>query len=290
LYNIEDMIVSEADAAMMKSYGTYAVAERFVQPLLNVLGGSVVQGVENLRPLDGQGYFVAPNHQSNWDHFFLGQAMLDLPDLSQRQQPDLEPLQPRGLHWMAKDSLWLYPVIREFVELCNAFPVERGTGKGLPEHLVNYIGNLMDNDAVLVMYPEGHREKTLAQANFKSTVAYLALKYGKPIVPVGLAGPLKGPKFPRAAVFEKAIFPAQMDPKDPAFKTAKDDLMDEVYLSVSSGFQKANYLYPQLEPQPGLVRSLNELTGSPAGKLAVATVAGLAWKFAGEIRRDRQRS
>jgi 1-acyl-sn-glycerol-3-phosphate acyltransferase len=274
------MIVCEADAAAMRSYSAYAVADSVVKPLLNTLGGYAAGGVEQVRPLDGEGYFAVPNHLSNWDHFLLGQVMLDLPDLSRQQEPDLDPLQPRGLHWMAKESLWDYPVVKQFVELCNAFPVERGTGKGLPPHLVEYIGMLMDSNAVLVMYPQGRRvrgpesQETLVQDEFRSTIAFLALKYGKPVLPVGLAGPVKGPKFPRALVFEEPIFVEQMDPEDPNFKAAKAALMEEIYRRVNSGYQQARQLHQEQFPEPTSWLDLaNRLANSPVG---AATMAGLS--------------
>jgi len=281
----------------MKSYGTYAVAEKFVRPLVNGLGGYAVGGAENLRAVDGEGYFATPSHRSNWDHFVLGLAMLDLPDLSrdqgpdlsQEEEPDSKPLQPRGLHWMAKDSLWRYPVVEQFVVLCNAFPVKRGTGQGLPQYLVEHIDNLMANNAVVVVYPESHRERgpedevKVVRSKLKSTVARQALKEGKPIVPVGLAGPVRGPKFPRAVVFEPPIFNEKMDPEDPGFESAKHALMDEVYAGMNSGYQKARELQAQLDPELNLIRTLNELTSSPIGKLAAGALTGLTWKFAQEI-------
>lgn len=247
------MVINEADAAAMRSPGVYEFASRAFRPLVEGLGGYAVGGVDNLRPVDGQGYLAAPTHQSNWDHFALGLAMQDLPELSRQEQPDLPPLQPRGLHWMAKKELFTFPGIKHFAEWCNAFPVDRGTGKGLPEELVTYIRNLMDSESVMVMYPQGHRYPSLSRDQLKSTVAFLALTHGKPIVPIGIFGRTKGPKFPRAVYFEKPIFSERMEPDHPDFSAAKQALMDQVYEGMNSGSDHARELHADIESQSGLV-------------------------------------
>ncbi len=252
------MIVSEADAAVLPSYAAYEFAEKVFRPLVNTLGGHAVHGAERMRPVNGRAGIVTPNHLSNWDHFVVGLALLDLPELTRdSEQPDLEPLDPRAIHFMAKESLERVPGVREFIRACGTFTVQRGRGIGLEPHLVDHVGNLMANNALLGIYPQGHRErgpedeKTLVRDKFKSTAAFLALKYGVPLIPVGLAGPVKGPKFPRTLVFRPPIFTEQMDPEDPGFKAAKDDLMDEVYTGVNNGYQQARELQSQLEQKPG---------------------------------------
>jgi hypothetical protein len=181
--------------------------------------------------------------------------------------------------------MWDAPIVKQFAEYGNAFPVERGTGKGLSEDLVEYVGMLMRNEAVLVTYAEGHRYPDLNQENLHTTVARLALQYGVPIVPAAIVGPTKGPKWPRAVYFEEPLFHGQVDPDSPEYPAAKAALMEDVFQGMMGGFQHAGELYQKLEPKPNLLRALNQLTSTHTGKLAVASAAGLGWKLANGLWR-----
>ncbi len=243
------MIVSEQDAAALPSYRAYEVAERVFRPMVERLGGYAAHNAGLLRPLDNKGYFLAPNHRSNWDSFALGLAMLDLPELTEDSEEG-PPLQPRAIRYMAKDTLWRYPGMRNFIEACGTFSVKRGRGTGLDDDKVTHVEKLIEQKAVMGVYPEGHRERKdideVAYSKLKTTIAFLALKYGIPIVPAGVAGPVKGRKLPRTVVFGEPIFVDKTSTEDKAgLKEEKTELMVVLHGQINQAYKEARQLHEQ---------------------------------------------
>lgn len=249
------MIVSEADAASLPSYNTYRAGEAVLRPIVDKLGGYTVHNAEALRPLDGRSYILAGNHQSNWDPIVMGLALLDLPTLT----PGEQPMEPRAIRYMGKDNLWRYPGIRQFITRCGAFAVKRGRGTGLEDHQVDHIAELIESGAVLGIYPQGHRfrkpedEAEIRREDLKTTVAFLALEYDVPIVPLGIAGPLKGRKLPRTMVFGNPIAVDHGDRIDALtggqeeFDRQKYDLMDRLHERMNGVYRQARELHAQAQ-------------------------------------------
>jgi len=240
--------VSEADAAALPSYRTYEVGERFFRPLVELIGGFAVHNAEVLAPLDGQSFILAPNHRSNWDSIIIGLALTQLPQLTAETLET--PLQPRAIHYMAKETLWRVPGVRDFVESCGAFRVERGRGTGLDDDQMALIDFIISKRGVLGIYPEGHRNReaedleAVRLEKFHNTFAFLAIKYGLPIVPTGIYGPAgHGRKLPRTLVFGEPIYNEQLDPADPAFKSRKYALNDQTHARIDTCYQNARQLY-----------------------------------------------
>ncbi len=243
------MIVSEQDAAALPSLRAYEVADKVFRPMVERLGGYAAHNAGVLRPLEGEAYFLAPNHRSNWDSFALGLAMLDLPELT-ADSDDGPPLEPRAIRYMAKDTLWRYPGMRNFIEACGTFSVKRGRGTGLDDDKVTHIEELIQQKAVMGVYPEGHREREDLEAvdisKLKTTIAYLALRYGIPIVPVGIAGAVKGRKLPRTVVFGEPIFVEKTSTQDEAaLKEEKGKLMVVTHGEINQAYQEARRLHEE---------------------------------------------
>jgi 1-acyl-sn-glycerol-3-phosphate acyltransferase len=136
-----------------------------------VAGGScaayraTITGRERL-PLTG-GYVLAPSHRS----------MMDIPLVAW--------VTPRRLRYMGKSSLFKIPVLSWFFRVLGGFPVERdGTDR---KALRESIQMLQDGD-ILLVYPEGTRQSGPKIQPLQPGAAYLALRAGVPIVPVGIAG------------------------------------------------------------------------------------------------------
>jgi 1-acyl-sn-glycerol-3-phosphate acyltransferase len=152
---------------------------------------------------------------------------------------------------MAKDSLWKYPVVKQFIERCGAYPVKRYRGVGLEDDQVGHITDLKDDAAVMCIYPEGTRNRkpedieAVQRNKLKTTIGWLALEYGIPIVPVGIAGPVKGRKFPRTLVFGEPIMPEPVDDmSESEFKLKKYELMDTLHSKMDDAYQTARQLHP----------------------------------------------
>jgi 1-acyl-sn-glycerol-3-phosphate acyltransferase len=136
-----------------------------------VAGGSTatyrvrVRGEEHV-PASG-GYVFAPSHRS----------MMDIPFIAW--------LTPRRIRYMGKQQLFTVPVLGPTFRALGGFPVSRdGTDR---KALRDAIGMLRDGEPMLV-YPEGTRQHGPKIAPLEPGAAYLSLRAGVPIVPVGIAG------------------------------------------------------------------------------------------------------
>ncbi len=138
---------------------------------LVVAGGSSavyrarIEGREKL-PATG-GYVLAPSHRS----------MMDIPFAAW--------LSRRPLRYMGKASLFRIPVAGWFFRNLGGFAVARdGTDrKALRDSIA-----MLQAGEVLLVYPEGTRRHGPKIEPLQPGAAYLALRAGVPIVPVGLAG------------------------------------------------------------------------------------------------------
>jgi 1-acyl-sn-glycerol-3-phosphate acyltransferase len=139
-----------------------------------------VRGLENVP--EG-GCVLAPSHRS----------MMDIPFIAW--------VTPRRIRYMGKAPLFRIPVLGWLFGVLGGFPVERDGSdrKAVREAMAM----LTDGDPLLV-YPEGTRQHGPKIQPLEPGAAYLALRTGVPIVPVGIAGSEEilrshGRKFPRFA-------------------------------------------------------------------------------------------
>jgi 1-acyl-sn-glycerol-3-phosphate acyltransferase len=133
-----------------------------------------VEGTEHL-PANGP-YVVAPVHRSNID------------------TPLVAMVSRRRLRFMGKDSLWSNGASAWFLSALGGFPVHRGTVDR--EALRRCIG-VIEGGEPLVIFPEGQRrEGPVVQALFDGA-AYVAIRTGVPLVPVGIGG--SGRAMPKGA-------------------------------------------------------------------------------------------
>ncbi|WP_162007942.1 lysophospholipid acyltransferase family protein [Heliorestis convoluta] len=140
---------------------------RFFRPLIIWFFARIcrwdVRGLENI-PRQGP-VIIASNHISNWDPLIVGCAV------------------HRPVHFMAKMELFKIPILGALLRNFGAFPVERGgTGRKALKKSIE----LLAEDKVIGLFPEGTRSKTGTLGEGKSGVALIAAKSGASIVPVGL--------------------------------------------------------------------------------------------------------
>jgi len=91
----------------------------------------------------------------------------------------------RRVRFMGKDALWKKRPVGMFISALGGFPVTRGSAD--LEALKRCIA-VLDNGEPLVMFPEGTRQQGPTVHRLFDGAAYVALKAGVPIVPVGIGG------------------------------------------------------------------------------------------------------
>lgn len=125
-------------------------------------------GKENV-PKTGA-YIMCANHTSNWD------------------APILVSCTPRRMHVMAKAELFKNKFIYWFAEKCCVFPVKRG-GKDI-DSMKHSLKVLKDGE-ILMLFPEGTRNGINKNGKAQNGAAFMALRTGVPVIPVGIEGKMK---------------------------------------------------------------------------------------------------
>jgi 1-acyl-sn-glycerol-3-phosphate acyltransferase len=110
---------------------------------------------------------VAPVHHSNAD--FLALSLLS----------------DRPLVILAKSELFAWPLARWLLPRLGLVPVDRARAD---RAALDQVARLLSEGRAVVMFPEGTTRSRDDHAPLRDGVAFLALRTGAPIVPVGLAG------------------------------------------------------------------------------------------------------
>jgi 1-acyl-sn-glycerol-3-phosphate acyltransferase len=146
-----------------------------------------VFGRENI-PADG-GYILAGNHVSYLDPALLWS------------------MAPRETHFVAKSELFKHPLLGWALPRLWAFPINRASAD---REAIQRATDLLAHGEPVGMFPEGtrrrpgaaHSDDQLGEAH--AGVAFIAMRAGVPVIPVGIAGTdralppgAKLPRFPR---------------------------------------------------------------------------------------------
>jgi 1-acyl-sn-glycerol-3-phosphate acyltransferase len=188
-----------------------------------------MRGQENL---PSGGYIMASSHRS----------MMDIP-LNAR-------LTHRPLRYMGKASLFKIPGLGWLFRTLGGFEVQRDGSdrKALRESIA-----MLKGGHILLVYPEGTRQNGAKIESLQPGAAYLALRAGVPVVPVGLAGSeeilrshrLKFPRFGRVAmVVGEPIVPAPLE-KSVVPRAQVDALTEELHEVIQRVFDEAYELRDQ---------------------------------------------
>jgi 1-acyl-sn-glycerol-3-phosphate acyltransferase len=124
-------------------------------------------GIENV-PRTGP-VILAPNHFSQWDHFFAGVYLR------------------RKVRFMAKSQLFSNPVIEFIFRHGGAFPIRRGYRD---EEAFKTAFTILERGGCMLMYPEGGRSRSGGISEPRPGVGRIALQSGVPVVPVAIHGSL----------------------------------------------------------------------------------------------------
>ncbi len=109
--------------------------------------------------------------------------------ISGHDPPLLGLVSPRNVRFMAKEEIFNVPVIGWFVKHGGgAFPVKRGTADraSLKRSL-----EVLEEGGVFGIFPEGTRVRTGKMGKLEPGTAYLALKSGATVIPVGFSSTYK---------------------------------------------------------------------------------------------------
>jgi 1-acyl-sn-glycerol-3-phosphate acyltransferase len=125
--------------------------------------------VEGRHHIPTRGAFIlAPVHRSNLD------------------TPIVAAVTRRPLRFMGKDSLWAsHKVVAWVLSALGGFPVARGTAD---RDALRRCQAILEAGQPLVLYPEGTRKRGDVVEEVFDGPAFLALRTGVPIIPVGIAG------------------------------------------------------------------------------------------------------
>lgn len=177
--SLRNEIPDTPPAKYLEGSGKYSWKRQTAQLLngwwIDLLTNLEVEGEENIPPW-GPLLYVS-NHLHNLDPAIEYKAF------------------PRPLHFMGKQELFKFPVIKQIAEASGGFPVDRGK---VDREALRNAEDRIERGIPLGIYPEGGRSPNGALIEGKSGAGMLALKSGAPVLPVALTGserlPLNGGK------------------------------------------------------------------------------------------------
>lgn len=120
--------------------------------------------VINAPKVEGRALYCA-NHICFWDPFFLAMTT------------------PRQINYMGKAELFRSKPIAALLRSVGAFPVVRGS---VSTRAVRTANDLLENEEIVGIFPEGTRSKTGEMGNGKPGVAMLAYQHNATIVPAAI--------------------------------------------------------------------------------------------------------
>jgi 1-acyl-sn-glycerol-3-phosphate acyltransferase len=152
----------------------------------------------------------------------------------------------RRLRFMGKDSLWKIRAIGWLLSALGAFPVTRGTADR--EALKRCIA-VLEMGEPLVLFPEGTRQSGPTVMPLFDGAAYIAVKAGVPIIPLGIGGSErvmpKGKKmiYPRKCVLVIGEpITARIDETGRVSRSAVKELTEKLTVDLQRLFDEAQQL------------------------------------------------
>ncbi len=104
----------------------------------------------------------------------------------------------RRMRYIVKEEVWKSKAVGRFIEMLGAFPVNRS---GADREALERCRSVLEGGEPLVMFPEGTRCSGPEVHELRDGVAYLSLRTGAPIIPVGIGGSERA--MPRGSVIPR---------------------------------------------------------------------------------------
>lgn len=146
----------------------YGFAKGLVRLAFSAIYRIKVEGLGNIPPEGG--VIICGNHFNARDPMIVGITM------------------PRPVSYMAKQELFHNKLFAFVLNGMGVFPVKRGT----PDRAaLKRSIDVLQSGICFGIFPEGTRNKTGKLAKAEPGAAYLALKSGAPVIPVGITSPYK---------------------------------------------------------------------------------------------------
>jgi len=172
----------------------YRTVWYLIQAILKLYWRVTYEGGEHV-PKD-EPFVLAPVHRS-----FLDFALVSC-------------VTKRRLCYMAKDSIWKYPLANKFLYALGAFPVHRG---GPDREAMRRCMAVVQRGEPVVMFPEGTRRSGPVVSELYEGPAYVAARNGVPILPVGIGGSeramKRGKRLPRPVKIHLVVGPPIRPPE-----------------------------------------------------------------------------
>jgi 1-acyl-sn-glycerol-3-phosphate acyltransferase len=187
-----------------------------------------VEGLEHLHP--GENYVFAANHRSAFDIYAVLVAI------------------PRQFLFVAKSSLFQIPLFGQALARMGYVAIERGKRQEAIRSLNEAVAKVQAG-ANLLIYPEGTRARSRELLPFKKGVFIMAMRAGRPVVPVVINGTMIAQPPGSFLIRPNPIQVIFCPPVSPRDFRRKEDLMEAVRQAIAARF-KPDYPYA-----PGTVRT-----------------------------------
>ncbi len=208
----------------------YRVAQEIFSGFALLYWRARVEGRHNI-PKHGP-FVVAPVHRSNIDTILMGRVTR------------------RHLRYMAKDTLWRYRWSARVISALGGFPVNRDTAD---RDALRTCERALGRGEPVVIFPEGTRKSGPIITDLFQGAAFVALRCGVPIIPVGIGGSAgampKGSKFLHPVKVHIVIgAPIQPPPREGAGARGSRRHVHELTAQLQVDLQR---LYDQAEGRAG---------------------------------------
>jgi 1-acyl-sn-glycerol-3-phosphate acyltransferase len=151
-----------------KGYAQHRIARQWSRFLLWIAGARVRrEGIGNLRP--DKSYVFVSNHASFMD------------------TPVVLAHLPVQFRFLAKKGLFHIPLLGTHLKRAGHLPVVRNDPRASLRSMSDAARIIREKNVSVLLFPEGGRSQAEVK-DFKEGAAYIAIKAGVPIVPVGLIG------------------------------------------------------------------------------------------------------